>query len=72
MSLQIGPWSIDRRRRLASLQRVARAQTERGLTTVDWVEKFAPKDRTGQFSMPKINPDDIEFLDDTDGSARPE
>lgn len=72
LSLQLGPWSIDRRHRLASLPRVARTQTERGLTTVDWVEKFAPKDRTGQFPMPTLTPDDIEFLDDTDGSARPE
>jgi hypothetical protein len=72
LSLQIGPWSIDRRHRLASLQRVARSQTERGLNTVDWVEKFAPKDRTGQFPMPTLGPDDIEFLDDTDGSPRPE
>lgn len=72
LSLQIGPWSIDRRHRLASLPRVARTQTERGLTTVDWVEKFAPKDRTGQFPMPTLTPDDIEFLDDTDGSTRPE
>jgi len=72
LSLQIGPWSIDRRHRLASLPRVARTQTERGLTTVDWAEKFAPKDRTGQFPMPTLTPDDIEFLDDTDGSPRPE
>ncbi len=72
LSLQFGPWSIDRRRRLASLPKVAQTQTERGLTTVDWVEKFAPKDRTGQHPMPKFDPNDFEYDDDTDGSARPE
>jgi uncharacterized protein (TIRG00374 family) len=72
LSLQFGPWAIDRRHRLASLPRVAQSQTERGLTTVDWVEKFAPRDRTGQFPMPKIDPSELEYNDDTDGSARPE
>lgn len=72
LSLQVGPWAIDRRHRLASLPRVAQSQTERGLTTVDWVEKFAPRDRTGQFPMPAIDPSELEYLDDTDGSTRPE
>lgn len=75
VSLQFGPWSIDRKRRLASLPRLAQTQTERGLTTVDWVEKFAPKDRTGQHPMPKFDPGDVEYSgddDDTGGSPRSE
>ena len=72
LSLQLGPWAIDRRRRLVSLPRVAQSQTARGLTTVDWVEKFAPRDRTGQFPMPTIAPGELEYNDDTDGSSRSE
>jgi uncharacterized protein (TIRG00374 family) len=72
LSLRVGPWAIDRKHRLQPLPRLAQTQTARGLSTVDWVEKYAPKDRTGQFPMPVFNPGDLEFGDDdTDGSARP-
>jgi uncharacterized protein (TIRG00374 family) len=72
LSLRVGPWAIDRKHRLEPLPRLAQRQTERGLSTVDWVEKYAPKDRTGQFPMPVFNPGDLEFGDDdTDGSPRP-
>lgn len=74
LSLRVGPWAIDRKHRLQPLPRLAQTQTERGLTTVDWVERYAPRDRTGQFPMPKYepHPDDLEYGgDDTDGSARP-
>ena len=71
LSLRVGPFSIDRRRRLAPLPNLARSQADRGLTTVDWVERFAPRDRTGQFMMPTFEPGDLEFLDDTDGTERP-
>jgi len=55
------------------LPRVATSQAQRGLTTVDWVEKFAPRDRTGQFPMPVFDPSDLEFSDDdTDGTLKPE
>jgi hypothetical protein len=72
ISLRVGPFAIDRRRKLAPFPSVATSQAERGLTTVDWVERFAPRDRTGQFSMPTFDPDDLEYTDDTDGSLRPE
>jgi uncharacterized protein (TIRG00374 family) len=73
LSLRLGPWSIDRKHRLQPLPRIAQSQTERGLSTVDWVEKYAPKDRTGQFPMPRFDPSDLEFMgDDTDGSPRPQ
>lgn len=72
LSLRVGPWSVDRKHRLEPLPRLATSQTERGLTTVDWVEKFAPRDRTGQFPMPRFNPGDLEFNDDdTDGVHKP-
>jgi hypothetical protein len=72
LSLRVGPWSVDRKHRLEPLPRLATAQTQRGLTTVDWVEKFAPRDRTGQFPMPRFDPGDLEFNDDdTDGVHKP-
>ena len=72
LSLRVGPFSIDRRHRLAALGTVAASQEERRLTTVDWVEQYAPRDRTGQFPMPAFQPGDLEFSDDTDGFDRPE
>jgi uncharacterized protein (TIRG00374 family) len=71
LSLRVGPFAIDRRRKLGSFPQVAQSQVDRGLTTVDWVEKFAPRDRTGQFIMPTFEPGDLEFFDDTDGLDRP-
>jgi hypothetical protein len=72
LSLRVGKYSIDRKHKLAPLPRLATSQTERGLTTVDWVERFAPRDRTGQFPMPVFDPSDLEFTDDdTDGTAKP-
>lgn len=71
LSLRVGPFAIDRRRKLAPLPKLAQSQADRGLTTVDWVEKFAPRDRTGQFIMPHFEPGDLEFIDDTDGIDRP-
>lgn len=71
LSLRVGPFAIDRRRKLASFPQLAQTQADRGLTTVDWVEKFAPRDRTGQFIMPTFEPGDLEFFDDTDGFDRP-
>lgn len=71
LSLRVGPLSIDRRRKLEPLPKLAQSQADRGLTTVDWVEKFAPRDRTGQFIMPTFEPGDLEFIDDTDGIDRP-
>lgn len=68
LSLRLGPWSVDRKHRLEPLPKLATSQTQRGLTTVDWVEKFAPRDRTGQFPVPTFKPGDLEFNeDDTDG-----
>ncbi len=72
LSLRVGPFAIDRKHRLATLGRVAAEQAERQLSTVDWVEQYAPRDRTGQFPMPTFDPADLEYSDDTDGSERPD
>lgn len=73
LSLRVGRYAIDRRGRLEPLPRVAASQTARGLSTVDWVERFAPRDRTGQFPMPTFQPGDLEFGDDdTDGVTKPD
>lgn len=72
LSLRIGPFAIDRKKKLATLGRVAVDQAQRQLSTVDWVEQYAPRDRTGQFPMPTFRPSDLEYSDDTDGSERPD
>lgn len=72
VSLRVGPFAIDRKHRLATLGRVAAEQAQRQLSTVDWVEQYAPRDRTGQFPMPTFGPSDLEYSDDTDGSERPD
>lgn len=72
LSLRIGPFSIDRAHRLADLHVLATSQARRGLTTADWVERYAPRDRTGQFEMPRFEPGDLEYDDDTGGQSRPD
>jgi uncharacterized protein (TIRG00374 family) len=72
LSLRFGPFSIDRRHRLIPLSDVVAKQTERGLSKVDWVEAYAPPDRTGQHSVADFQPTDYEYNDDTDGTAKPE
>jgi putative heme transporter len=69
VSLRLGPFSIDRRRKLKPLPVVAVTQAERGLSRAQWVEQFAPRDRTGQFTMPTLRPDDLEFTDDDTGGT---
>jgi hypothetical protein len=51
---------------------VAAKQAERGLSKVDWVETYAPKDLTGQHRVADFQPTDYEYNDDTDGTAKPE
>ena len=70
LSLRLGPFSIDRQHRLDDLRTVAVREAQRGLTTADWVERYAPRDRTGQFPMPRFEPGDLEYNDDTGGTGR--
>jgi hypothetical protein len=72
LSLRVGPFSIDRAHKLSALKAVASKQAARGLTTADWVERYAPRDRTGQFRMPTFEPGDLEYNDDTGGQAKPD
>jgi hypothetical protein len=51
---------------------VVSTQAARGLTTADWVERYAPRDRTGQFPMPNFEPGDLEYNDDTGGKPKPD
>jgi uncharacterized protein (TIRG00374 family) len=69
LSLRLGPFSIDRRKKLKPLPMVAVSQAERGLSRAEWVEQFAPRDRTGQFTMPTLRPEDLEFTDDDTGGT---
>ena len=71
LSLRVGPWSIDNQHRLAKLRALAERESQRGLTTADWVERYAPRDRTGQFQMPKFDRDDTEYGGDTGENPRP-
>ena len=73
LSLRFGPFAIDRTRTLRPLPEVATSQARRGLSNIDWVERYAPRDRTGQFEMPVLEPHDLEFTgDDTDAAKRPD
>jgi uncharacterized protein (TIRG00374 family) len=73
LSLRVGPFSIDRRHGLKPLPSVAVSQAERGLSKAQWVEQFAPRDRTGQFTMPTLRPDDLEYTEDNTGDvAKPD
>ena len=46
LSLRVGPWSIDRRHRLAPLRDVAARETERGESKIDFALRFGPRDDT--------------------------
>ena len=67
LSLRVGPFAIDRRHRLRPLPEVAETEAARNVTAADWVERFAPRDRTGQFTMPTLTREDLEYFDDDTG-----
>jgi uncharacterized protein (TIRG00374 family) len=46
LSLRVGPWSIDRRHRLAPLRDVAAQEAKRGETMIDFALRFGPRDDT--------------------------
>jgi uncharacterized protein (TIRG00374 family) len=46
LSLRLGPWSIDRRHRLAPLRDVAAQEAKRGETMIDFALRFGPRDDT--------------------------
>lgn len=63
LSLRVGPFAIERRDRLAPLRRVAFDPKGRRSSQIEWIEKYAPRDRTGQFPLPNFNGTDLN--DDT-------
>lgn len=54
LSLRVGPFAIERRERLAPLRRVAFDPTVNRRSKMDWLEQYAPRDRTGQFPLPDL------------------
>lgn len=57
LSLRVGPWSLEKKDRLKPLRKVAEDAVGRGESNIDWVERHAPRDRTGQYPLPAL-PDD--------------
>ena len=58
LSLRVGPWSLDRKDRLKPLRVVAEEAVTKSESKIDFFEKRAPRDRTGQYPLPPINDDD--------------
>lgn len=58
LSLRVGPWSLDRKDRLKPLRVVAEEAATKSESKIDFFEKRAPRDRTGQYPLPPINDDD--------------
>ena len=58
LSLRVGPWSLDRKDRLKPLRVVAEEAVTKTESKIEFFEKRAPRDRTGQYPLPPINDDD--------------
>jgi len=58
LSLRVGPWSLDRKDRLKPLRVVAEEAVTKSESKIDFFEKRAPRDRTGQYPLPPVNDDD--------------
>ena len=58
LSLRVGPWSLDRKDRLKPLRMVAEEAVTKSESKIDFFEKRAPRDRTGQYPLPPVNDDD--------------
>ena len=52
LSLRVGPFAIERRAKLQTWRRVAIDATEHPSSKFEFLEHYAPRDRTGQFPMP--------------------
>ncbi|MHB1090121.1 MAG: lysylphosphatidylglycerol synthase transmembrane domain-containing protein [Ilumatobacteraceae bacterium] len=55
LSLRVGPFAIERRERLVPLRRVAFDPNVYRRSKMDWIEQYAPRDRTGQYPLPDFN-----------------
>lgn len=62
LSLRVGPFAIERRDRLRPLSQVALDPNAHRSSQIEWIEKYAPSDRTGQYPLPDTSdkglPDD--------------
>lgn len=58
LSLRVGPWSIDRLHTLRPLPELVEREAKRGLSSIDFVETYAPRDRTGQIPVPRFDDDE--------------
>lgn len=63
LSLRVGPFAIERRERLIPLRRVAFDPNVYRRSKMDWIEQYAPRDRTGQYPLPDFN--GMDLSDDT-------
>ena len=52
LSLRVGPFAIERRAKLQTWRRVAIDAAEHPSSKIDFLEHYAPRDRTGQYPMP--------------------
>jgi hypothetical protein len=52
LSLRVGPFAIERKAKLQPLTRVARDASEHPTSRYEFLEHYAPRDRTGQFPLP--------------------
>ncbi len=66
LSLRVGPLAIARRGRLAPLTQVALDPKSHRSSQIEWIERHAPQDRTGQYPLPDSNGKDLD--DDTPNS----
>jgi hypothetical protein len=64
LSLRVGPFAIERKDKLGSLRKVTKLATEHPTTKYEFLEQYAPRDRTGQFPLPEIK--NRFLLDDED------
>jgi hypothetical protein len=65
LTLRVGPFAIERRQKLKPIRRIAADAVAHPSSRIDWIEHYAPRDRTGQFPMPDFR--GIDDDDDIDG-----
>ena len=61
LTLRVGPFAIERRQKLKPIRRIAADAVAHPSSRIDWIEHYAPRDRTGQFPLP-----DFKGMDDDD------
>ena len=54
LSLRVGPFAIERNEKLRSLRKVTKIASEHPTTKYEFLEQYAPRDRTGQYPLPEV------------------